>query len=168
MVVILIIFSIMVLKVCDAANVCFDDTPGTIDVSISIPFKTYNWNLYWNWPPILNEQSSSSQVVGASGCAGGGLFRLRTNHKRIPCHFEFVTEVHITCLPGSPFCSFPVTVYEHDNIWWVRGSLNCNCVPGDALFDDSGANATYSVPTESSIAVENDYSLTQNITYHLL
>jgi hypothetical protein len=155
-----IIFSLMLLKMGEAAQVCFDDVPGTIDVSIESPISIYNWYLTWEpWPEIFNEKRTSSRVAGASGCSDGGRFYFKRNHgQSFSCPFVFVTELHITCLPGSPFCSLPVTLYKHVDIWWVKGTFKCNCVPGDGIFEDSEANAPYSALIESIIVVENEHS----------
>jgi hypothetical protein len=156
----LIICSLILMKVSEAGQVCFDDIPGTIDVSINIPIKFRRWDLVWDpWPRLSYQRSTSSQVVGASGCSDGGRFLVakKIRGKGFVCPFLFTTDAHITCSPGRPFCSFTSTFSQDREIWWVRGELYCHCVPGDVLFDDSDANITYSAQIESIIVVQNEH-----------
>jgi hypothetical protein len=133
-----IICSLLLLKVGEVGYHCFDVTPGIIFVSIEVPVMTYRaCNLHWDpWPLILDQKRTSGRVVGAIGCSNRGTFRMTTQTEGIECRLEHQIDTRVTWPDGSKFCSFPVTIHNRSDAYWVTVTLNCNCVPGDAFFED--------------------------------
>jgi len=170
----LIPWIVMVLNVVDAAF-CFDDSVGHILVTLQnrSAYNILKWNIRWegdgNWSPLSWMAKDSAGSVTGSGCSSGGAFGMRARKKRniLLARFDLPTEVHVLCVPGIPYCTFPAVAYSttvFPKRAYVSGKIRCNCVPGyreigDATWQNSTGSATYNAQVKALIELEEQIFL---------
>ena len=167
----LIITTLMVLNVGEAAQYCFDDAQGTIYVTMTVDdrlsIRYSRWKLTWKrclWSKTCATRGFTRKIT-AQGCCTKGMFKLGNREGQfLSFSFMFEHEQHVMCYGEKPRCSFPAMIHERDGIYYVAGILNCFCVPdnievGDMAWEDFDTNATYNATIESINILEYEHRL---------
>ena len=152
-----IICILMLLKVGEAGQYCFDDTIGYIQITLTdaldVEWDYTKWSLTWNddnWSSFHPIPKGEVGVSTGRGCCSGGFVRIfRPRGQQLICHFKFSRETRILCDSGIAYCSFPVILSKTiDGLFYVSGAITCNCVHGynteatGVTWEDFEANST--------------------------
>jgi hypothetical protein len=152
----LIIFTLMVMNVIVEGEVCFDESTGSISVTLALApdvhYEYVKWDLRWlgcDWSNTGRILKDRMAVATGPGCCSNGVVYVigPRGVGRLNCPFAFLQERRILCASGLVSCTFPLTLSKHGNYFYVHGTITCICVADytevtDVWREDFEANFT--------------------------